>query len=489
MNWFWGQSGMSRPFPTAGNGYPMSWSLGQVDALSAQGRAISAGDRSPFGRYSPMGYPQPVYNLSGFRPPVTSFPSFNVGFTPFATQFFTPIDFSPIDPLLGQPFNSGFNQSAGLFNPNTNVFGSLISAFSQLLASKNQPASMPSDPPAQPQTKPKPQPSQPTYTFVTSDSDDEEQISCPKRSTQKQSLAQSRTGSGGDHSSTAAGQNETTNNSATGNGAGKPDTKEASKSNSTQKPAPQDNKPKPKEKAQTQPAPVKNDETHATGKVTTKGIFITTATAKSGLANPSSESKANVVFDGDSLMTGVEANTSLGKTYTVHKQAHSGDHLATQIKAGVSNVLAKYDPNSQDNVVVLWGGTNDLVGGASSSTMFANLKAIAQQYKDKGFKVVILTNIQSGPPISDEEGAGLADIAIDKKRQAFNKAIREAKDPPWDMVIDVAAMPEFSDKDNAVTNNKNYYEKGNNPIHLTGKGYQLIANKVDEGVRQLLEAN
>ena len=193
----------------------------------------------------------------------------------------------------------------------------------------------------------------------------------------------------------------------------------------------------------------------------------------------------NIIFEGDSL------SVDAGGSYTnqlikrladqgidAHSEATGGDQLRTNVDGDVDGINAQFDPNASDNVVVLWAGTNDLHGGANGEELYNKYKEVAQRYKDKGFKVVVMTSIQLG------DGSKGGDQEKDVERKKFNDLIRQ-QGGPWDSLVDVGAMPEFSDDPNAdnVTNSDLY---GGDTVHLSGKGYGLIADQVEMAIKQLL---
>jgi len=155
--------------------------------------------------------------------------------------------------------------------------------------------------------------------------------------------------------------------------------------------------------------------------------------------------------------------TELGEQATVTSIASTGDTLRDLL---FQPVLAAPDAQS---VVILWAGTNDLNRGEDGETVFLNLIKKAQAFRDKGWQVYVLTSIQRQSRLNDREK--------DAQRVVFNNLIRQAlRDKvPWHGVIDVAALPAFSDLDNTVTGNADiYYPDG---VHLSGGGF-LIAKAV-----------
>lgn len=131
-------------------------------------------------------------------------------------------------------------------------------------------------------------------------------------------------------------------------------------------------------------------------------------------------------------------------------------------------------PAPQNGIAILWVGTNDLNRGEDGQTVFLNLVAKAEAMKNQGWRVFVLTSIQ--------RQARLDDAIKDAERLKFNTLIRKAPidKAPWQQVIDVAAMPEFSDLDNTVTGNQDVYAPDG--VHLSGGG-RLIAKQVRRGLK------
>lgn len=201
---------------------------------------------------------------------------------------------------------------------------------------------------------------------------------------------------------------------------------------------------------------------------------------------PRGTKKPRVIFEGDSLSSytgnGYSYADQLGarlqdRGIDVQHKATSGDMLTRQIKEDISGIKNLYDPSRRDNVVVLWAGTNDLHAGKSGQELYAQYKQTVSEYKKKGFKVLVLTSAQlgSGP-----------ETAQDKQRQIFNDLIRK-NGGPWDGVVDIGKMPEFSDRSTTAAANSTYY--AGDGVHLTKAGYGLVARQVEKALNQLLRSN
>jgi lysophospholipase L1-like esterase len=197
-------------------------------------------------------------------------------------------------------------------------------------------------------------------------------------------------------------------------------------------------------------------------------------------AQKNPNAKANIVLEGDSLtdtrQAGAYSHHMAGlfpnKNATFHYRGKGGDQLRAGIKNDVAGNNSLFDKNSPNNVMVLWGGTNDLYYGASAEDSYKQLTSLVDQYKAKDWKVVVLTSIQRTGSAKE-----------DAERQAFNRKLRQ-DGGNWDSLVDVAHLPEFSDTTNGVENNKAIYIDG---VHLTRQGSKLIADKVQRAIQNVLD--
>jgi len=224
---------------------------------------------------------------------------------------------------------------------------------------------------------------------------------------------------------------------------------------------------------------VSDDNTFVAGKITPANPNIfdppvstkTTNNAESLLSG--NDKNVKVVVEGDSLTNGYfnPLKKLLGKNVETVNLAHDGDSLGKQIKSELSSVLNQYDPNKQ-NVVVLTAGTNDIHNGAKGDKVYNDLLNTAKILKEKGFKVVVGTSIKlNGSGKNEEEPKKLAE------RKKYNDLIRSTSSAPWDKVVDLGSLKEFDDRpESNVTGNRAIYDSGQ--VHLTGKGYQSMANAI-----------
>ena len=231
--------------------------------------------------------------------------------------------------------------------------------------------------------------------------------------------------------------------------------------------------------------------TSSTGGSPATGSGANTAAGKNGVITTNASAtkpagqgngKANVLIEGDSLSTFTgggysyadQISKKLGGSANFTQLAKGGDMVAGGISKDAAANANKFDPNAKDNVVVLWGGTNDLFSDRSAKETYDKLAKTAQTYKDKGFKVVVLTSVQFGGPKNSAKQ--------DQERRSYNDLIR-ANNGPWDSVVDVASLPQFSDKDDSVTNNHSIY--AGDGVHLTQQGYGLISDQVQQALKAM----
>lgn len=103
----------------------------------------------------------------------------------------------------------------------------------------------------------------------------------------------------------------------------------------------------------------------------------------------------NIVADGDSITAGFGLTTpwtsllSLNKPFIITNIGVSGETLATMVANASANVDPLYINDAEvTNIVTIWGGTNDFVGGALIATVEGNLQTYGQARQAVGFKVI-----------------------------------------------------------------------------------------------------
>jgi lysophospholipase L1-like esterase len=124
------------------------------------------------------------------------------------------------------------------------------------------------------------------------------------------------------------------------------------------------------------------------------------------------------------------------------------------------------------NIVVIWGGTNDLAGGATAAATFANLQTYVNARLAVGWSVVIVTCIDRG------------DVNINVPRAAYNALIAGAYSGgavPRVVIADAAANANIGA--NGASSNATFFRA--DKVHLQPAGYAIVAPLVATAVQSL----
>lgn len=202
---------------------------------------------------------------------------------------------------------------------------------------------------------------------------------------------------------------------------------------------------------------------------------------------PKKISHLNIALEGDSLSLlkstgsytpygGILKDRFNGKGATLTDDAISGGTVTGTMTQGISRIAKAYDKNTDQNIIVLWGGTNDLYYGGNAEKTYEGIKNLTQKYKEQGWKVIVATAIQRGDANEATE---------DGERVKLNNLIRQSTGL-WDKTVDLASLPEFLDTNNAVQNNTSIYMP--DKTHLTAKGSGLIADQIEKAINDLAAA-
>lgn len=194
--------------------------------------------------------------------------------------------------------------------------------------------------------------------------------------------------------------------------------------------------------------------------------------------NPPVLRKVKIVIEGDSLSVRGGKNVftwsdqlyeKFGKQYEFAFHATAGDQLGRQIKTQISQVTEEFD-SSSSNLVILYAGVNDLYVGVKGHKVYEAALHVAGAYRRSGFRVWIATV----PPARGID---------DAEREKYNTLLKTAESPPWERVIDFAAIPEFTGPAPEVTRNGKIYAP--DQIHLSKNGHKLLFLKVSEALKTL----
>lgn len=185
------------------------------------------------------------------------------------------------------------------------------------------------------------------------------------------------------------------------------------------------------------------------------------AALKSAVVRP--QSRPVILCDGDSLTAGdgltqvqsypYQLADALGRdSYDLYNLGVGGQTIVDMLADRDRQIAPHYGVWSGHTVIV-WGGTNDLAGGATPETTYTNLASHVNGLMSSGFDVIVLTMVKRG-----------TNAALETKRQTYNGYINGTAG--W-TVYDVGALSQFSD----VTNGT-YYQS--DQTHLTALSYGII---------------
>lgn len=186
-----------------------------------------------------------------------------------------------------------------------------------------------------------------------------------------------------------------------------------------------------------------------------------------------------IVYVGDSLTLGLDGTfpynhyitlpTYNGIALNGTNVGISGWTLQQMYASAPIDVNPLFNSRAGLNVLVIWGGTNDIsVSGQSPQQAFANLQAFAQRQRQLGWKVIVATMI--------------ARSGFNTQKTALDNLIRQNWTQFADGLSDVAANFNLGD-DNATTNLTYYQPDG---THLTDTGYALVGSIMQTAIEKLV---
>lgn len=195
------------------------------------------------------------------------------------------------------------------------------------------------------------------------------------------------------------------------------------------------------------------------------------ATARNTLGAPSTTTGLLIV-EGDSLSTGAQwspAIAALHPTWTVLNQATGGeriDQMSTSY-ASTSGAARHYARSRAKNVLVLWGGTNDITAAASAATIQGRFTTYISTAEATGFQVVVTTILPAASWSGGQETI----------RQTVNTWLRANH---ASKLADIAAVTNFINQ--ADASNLTYFSDG---THLTAAAYTLLVPVIDAAINAL----
>jgi lysophospholipase L1-like esterase len=148
------------------------------------------------------------------------------------------------------------------------------------------------------------------------------------------------------------------------------------------------------------------------------------------------------------------------------------DHMLDQ---AASQIDVHYNAAKENNIAILWAGTNDLgLDADTAENVEAGIAAWCAGRQASGFQVLVctLTANQSG-------FGGIDKNVLNAERLELNALIRENWPNYADGLVDLAEDPILGSFERALTD-RVYWVDG---LHLTNLGYAIvartIANKID----------
>lgn len=197
----------------------------------------------------------------------------------------------------------------------------------------------------------------------------------------------------------------------------------------------------------------------------------------------------NIVIDSDSQGRGplnssagagldlqTQVTAGIDPRATINNFAVGGQTVATMTADAVAQIDSLYSSSALANVVILWGGTNDIFFGASAATTYARIVAYHTARRAAGFKTVAVTLL----PRSD---AGTP-VGYEAARISVNTSIRTNWATFADALADIAVDTRIGDSGDET--DTAYYA---DLVHMTGRGYAIVADLIKRALSTLGIAN
>jgi lysophospholipase L1-like esterase len=189
-----------------------------------------------------------------------------------------------------------------------------------------------------------------------------------------------------------------------------------------------------------------------------------------------------IVFDGDSLTIGTQATDPYpsqlmrmwGGGVRWWNLGVGGQGVADMLGDAAEQVDTKYDARRGRNVVVLWGGTNDMALRLRSPQQVLELtRQYCEERRDQGFLMVVTTTLPRSGRIDPDDFEG--------RRQDLNALLRAQWRDFADALVDVAADPRLGDPGDEM--DRRYFDADR--VHLNDTGLGEIAKLVYPALKGL----
>ncbi len=192
-----------------------------------------------------------------------------------------------------------------------------------------------------------------------------------------------------------------------------------------------------------------------------------------------------IIFDGDSLTSGtgstdgqnypfqtLSALNANAAVFCHHNDGTAGHEVSAMAASASANIDKRFKAGL-NNIVVCWGGTNDLYFEASAETVYGRIVNYCQARRNAGFKAVVAT-------ILPRSNAGTP-AGFNAARLTLNTSIRDNWATFADALADLAAnatIGDAGDEQNII-----YYT---DLVHMTNAGYAIVAGIVKDAILTLL---
>lgn len=197
----------------------------------------------------------------------------------------------------------------------------------------------------------------------------------------------------------------------------------------------------------------------------------------------SDSTKPQIIFEGDSLTYGVgstggndypsQVMDTLGESdFDSTNVAVSGQTTASMELDAIVQVDWLLGEERDHNILVLWGGTNDLHAAADATTTYDRIVTYATNRRNAGYTVVVNTLL---PRDNSED-------AFEEYRQSVNQRIRDNWEDFADRLSDIASDSRIGDE--ADIANATYYSDS---VHMTNAGYAIVAEYVTRQIQSILD--
>ena len=192
-----------------------------------------------------------------------------------------------------------------------------------------------------------------------------------------------------------------------------------------------------------------------------------------------------IMFDGDSMTLGVgstggqtypkqtiDSLTGSSSAWVSRNIGRSGYTVAQMSSDASTRIDFRFRSSRIHNILVLFGGTNDLYYGADAATTYNNIVTYVTARRNAGYKVIINTILP--------RSGGVTPVTFEADRQTVNTLLRNNWQSFADGLSDIASstiIGQAGDESNAT-----YYADS---IHPTNAGYAIVAASVAEQINTL----